>query len=108
MRAGRNDGFRSQSRRDPGAAGQGTDPAPTRQHSPRARALSLGAKDFLTKPFDITEVKFRIHNLLETRMLYRRLEAQNRELEDRVRERTKELVEARQEILDRLAGRRST
>ena len=69
----------------------------------RERALSLGAKDFLTKPFDITEVKLRIHNLLETRMLYRRLEAQNQELEDRVRERTQELIEARQEILDRLA-----
>jgi putative two-component system response regulator len=69
----------------------------------RERALSLGAKDFLTKPFDITEVKLRIYNLLETRMLYRRLEAQNRELEDRVRERTQELIEARQEILDRLA-----
>ena len=69
----------------------------------RERALSLGAKDFLTKPFDITEVKLRIYNLLETRMLYRRLEAQNRELEVRVRERTEELIEARQEILDRLA-----
>jgi CheY-like chemotaxis protein len=37
--------------------------------SPKAkqRALSLGAKDFLTKPFDAIEVLLRIYNLLETR-----------------------------------------
>lgn len=32
-------------------------------------ALSLGAKDFLAKPFDSTEVLLRIRNLLETRFL---------------------------------------
>lgn len=35
----------------------------------RRRALSLGAKDFLTKPFDAIEVVLRIFNLLETRIL---------------------------------------
>jgi CheY-like chemotaxis protein len=35
----------------------------------RRRALSLGAKDFLTKPFDAVEVVLRIFNLLETRIL---------------------------------------
>lgn len=39
----------------------------------RRRALSLGAKDFLAKPFDVIEVALRISNLLETRMLYERL-----------------------------------
>jgi DNA-binding response OmpR family regulator len=39
----------------------------------RHRALSLGAKDFLSKPFDHDEVVLRIRNLLETRMLYVRL-----------------------------------
>lgn len=37
------------------------------------RALALGAKDFLTKPIDRVEALLRICNLLETRMLYRRL-----------------------------------
>jgi EAL domain-containing protein (putative c-di-GMP-specific phosphodiesterase class I)/CheY-like chemotaxis protein len=40
----------------------------------RDRALEAGAHDFLTKPFDATEVLLRVRNLLETRLLYRRLE----------------------------------
>lgn len=39
----------------------------------RRRALSLGAKDFVSKPFDVVEVALRISNLLETRILYQRL-----------------------------------
>jgi len=39
----------------------------------KRRALSLGAKDFLTKPFDTVEAMLRIWNLLETRQLYQRL-----------------------------------
>lgn len=66
-------------------------------------ALSLGAKDFLAKPFDASEVVLRIHNLLETRMLYRSLEDQNLVLESRVDERTRDLQESRIEILERLA-----
>ena len=44
----------------------------TADRSPEARrhALSAGAKDFVTKPFDRTEVLLRIQNLLETRFLY--------------------------------------
>lgn len=41
----------------------------------RRRALSLGAKDFVAKPFDVIEVGLRIANLLETRILYRHLQA---------------------------------
>ncbi|EGF92468.1 alkaline phosphatase synthesis transcriptional regulatory protein phoP [Asticcacaulis biprosthecium C19] len=39
----------------------------------RRKALALGAKDFVGKPFDIIEVALRISNLLETRILYERL-----------------------------------
>ena len=39
----------------------------------RRRALSLGAKDFIAKPFDLIEVALRISNLLETRILYQKL-----------------------------------
>lgn len=47
----------------------------------RERALVAGAKDFLTKPFDRTEVLLRVANLLETRALYRRLERNNATLQ---------------------------
>ena len=43
----------------------------------RERALAGGANDFLTKPFDQTEVLLRVRNLLETRSLHRRLRDQN-------------------------------
>jgi putative two-component system response regulator len=66
-------------------------------------ALSMGAKDFLSKPFDAVEALLRIHNLLETRFLYRELREQNDRLDQKVRERTRELEEAQQEILSRLA-----
>lgn len=39
----------------------------------RRKALALGAKDFVAKPFDVIEVGLRISNLLETRLLYERL-----------------------------------
>ena len=69
----------------------------------KQRALSMGAKDFLTKPLDFTEVLLRINNLLETRFLHLQLQNQNHILEERVRERTSDLEEARLEILERLA-----
>jgi CheY-like chemotaxis protein len=41
----------------------------------RRKALALGAKDFLTKPFDNIEAMLRVWNLLETRMLYKKLKS---------------------------------
>jgi len=69
----------------------------------RQKALALGATDFLTKPFDVTEVVLRVRNLLQTRALHLALKAANRDLEARVEARTRELEEARLETLDRLA-----
>ena len=68
----------------------------------RLRALELGARDFLTKPFDYMEVLSRIRNLLEVRMLHKRVVEQNAELEERVRDRTRELHDTRLEIIRRL------
>ena len=71
----------------------------------RQRALSLGAKDFLTKPLDPTEMVLRIANLLETRSFHLRLQARSERLEDVVVQRTRALsaalerVEAMQEDL---------
>lgn len=46
----------------------------------KRKALALGAKDFLTKPFDTIEAMLRVWNLLETRLLYRHLKALSRDV----------------------------
>ena len=46
----------------------------------KRKALALGAKDFLTKPFDTIEAMLRVWNLLETRILYRQLKSLNQEI----------------------------
>ena len=78
----------------------------TAQPGHRVRALLAGARDFVSKPFDLVEVKTRIRNMLEVRLLYRRLENYNKELEQTVRERTAELreSEARYRSLTELAS----
>jgi two-component system cell cycle response regulator len=53
----------------------------TAQPGHKLRALASGAKDFISKPFDLAEVKTRIHNMLEVRLLYKQLEQYNRTLE---------------------------
>lgn len=69
----------------------------TGDHSPETRhkALSMGAMDFLVKPFDPVEVLLRIRNLLETRFLHLQLQNQNQILEEKVQQRTREMEEER-------------
>jgi len=78
----------------------------TAQPGHKLRALQAGARDFVGKPFDLVEVRTRIRNMLEVRLLYRKLEAFNKELEQRVRDRTAELreSEARYRSLTELAS----
>jgi len=78
----------------------------TAQPGHKLRALQAGAKDFISKPLDLVEVKTRVHNMIEVRLLYKQLERHNRELEDIVRERTAELreSEARYRSLTELAS----
>ena len=66
----------------------------TAQPGHKLRALQAGAKDFISKPFDLVEVKTRIHNILEVRLLYKKLESLNTVLAQTVQERTAELRES--------------
>ena len=53
----------------------------TAQPGHKLRALNAGAKDFISKPFDLMEARTRIHNMLEVRLLYKQLEQYSRALE---------------------------
>ncbi len=66
----------------------------TAQPAHKLRALEAGAKDFISKPFDLLEVKTRIHNMLEVRLLYKKLGTYNEQLEYTVQMRTAELRES--------------
>ena len=78
----------------------------TAQPGHKLRALQAGAKDFISKPFDLVEVRTRIRNMLEVRLLYKKLENYNKALEQTVQERTAELreSEARYRSLTELAS----
>ena len=78
----------------------------TAQPGHKLRALLTGAKDFISKPFDLVEVKTRIHNMLEVRLLYKKVEIYSKVLEQMVLERTAELreSEARYRSLTELAS----
>lgn len=68
----------------------------------RQEALRAGAKDFLTKPFNLWEVVLRIRNMLETRYYYKKQVVRGDVLEEQVRERTATLRETQLEIVRRL------
>ncbi len=78
----------------------------TAQPGHKLRALQAGAKDFISKPFDLAEVRTRIHNMLEVRLLHKKLDEHNRLLEQTILERTAELrqSEARYRGLTELAS----
>lgn len=63
----------------------------TAQPGHKLKALAAGAKDFIAKPFDLLEVKTRIHNMLEVRLLYKQLADHSYNLEQMVLERTAQL-----------------
>ena len=66
----------------------------TAQPGHKLRALQAGAKDFISKPFELAEVLARVHNMLEVRLLHKELHDYNDVLEQRVRERTADLQES--------------
>src|SRR5207253_3053476 len=53
----------------------------TAQPTHKLRALQAGAKDFVSKPFDLPEVLMRVHNLLEVRLLHEKARSYGKALE---------------------------
>src|SRR6202034_303642 len=66
----------------------------TAQPDHKLRALDAGAKDFVSKPFDMAELRARVHNILEVRLLHIESRTYSKALEDTVRE-----LEASREII---------
>lgn len=66
----------------------------TGQADYKLRALQLGAKDFVCKPFDRAEVLARAHNLIEVRLLHKMAQRQGQELAQKVVE-----VEASRDLI---------
>jgi putative two-component system response regulator len=71
--------------------------------SVKTQALQLGAIDFLSKPVEPTELILRVRNVLAAKSHFDSLANYSVELEKQVRDRTKELVESRQQIIYCLA-----
>ena len=68
----------------------------------RIKALGLGARDFLAKPFDRVELMTRIRNMLEVRIMTKAMKNQNKILDGMVKVRTQELNDTRLEVIRRL------
>jgi magnesium transporter len=58
----------------------------TAQPEQKLRALKTGAKDFISKPFELSEVLMRVHNMLEVRLLHGETKNYSKALEKKVRE----------------------
>ena len=67
---------------------------------PRRAALDLGANDYITKPFDASEVMLRVRNLLHTRSLHRALRERNVDLSEQVDVAREDLADKEREWAD--------
>ncbi|WP_440905449.1 HD-GYP domain-containing protein [Catenovulum sp. SX2] len=66
------------------------------------RALANGARDFISKPFDRSELLMRVRNLIEAHLGKKILYGQKAVLEEMVRLKTQELHESRLQIVRKL------
>ena len=69
----------------------------------RNKALSEGANDFITKPFDANEVNLRVHNLLKIRQSFKLQKYTNDILEEKVLQRTQELNKTTENLIQCMA-----
>jgi len=65
----------------------------------RQRALDSGARDYVTKPFDVNELVSRVRNLLEVQMAHKYMRHQNEILEQKVWQRTHDLHKTRLQVV---------
>jgi len=77
--------------------------SPEKGQDIRLKALEAGATDFISKPYEGIEVLVRIRNIIAGHLLHNQVKNQNRILEEKVQERTKELRTTRLDIIRRLA-----
>ena len=68
----------------------------------KSKGFNIGAVDYITKPFDISDVKARIKTHLSLQYAREALKNQKRNLEIEVKKRTQELYDTRLEIIFRL------
>jgi serine phosphatase RsbU (regulator of sigma subunit) len=66
----------------------------TAQPGHKLRALEAGAKDFVSKPFDMAELRARVHNILEVRLLHLASQNHSKALQETVQE-----LEASREVI---------
>ncbi|RLM27836.1 two-component system response regulator [Brenneria alni] len=66
------------------------------------KALGVGARDYVSKPFDRTELLMRVRNLLDAHLAHRLMYEQKDVLEKMVRLRTRELLDTRLQVVRRL------
>ncbi len=71
----------------------------TAQPAHKLRALEAGARDFISKPFELAEVLVRVRNMLEVRLLYAETKRYVKALEEKVQE-----VEASRDLIRRHNG----
>jgi two-component system, cell cycle response regulator len=75
----------------------------TAQPALKLRAFQAGARDFISKPFELIDVKTRVYNMLEVQLLYKKLEDYNRVLERKTLRDSRTGLPNRELFDDRLA-----
>lgn len=70
----------------------------------KAQCFQLGAVDYLTKPFDVEELLARVQTHLSMGQMQRKLRQSNELLEQKVRQRTQELIVTQQATIESMAA----